>query len=244
MTGASGQPQQITLTAQRIDCGPCPYLPDRNFQAIATELPERGAGAIYRALLDRNFRRNGRIAYQPRCPGCAACQQLRVPVATFRPRRDQRRCWNRNGDLVISVHKPGMDDERAGLWRRWNAGRHGREEADDPAAFTAPSGDLRGIELHARDGDGRLVAVTCCDIFPDALSSISCYFAPEAGTRALGTFMVLAELEHCRAAGLAWLYLGFHIADCGKMAYKARFGPHEVLDHGGGWHLQGGTLAV
>ena len=38
--------------------------------------------------------------------------------------------------------------------------------------------------------------------------------------------------ELCRRWGLRWLYLGLYVADCGSMAYKANYLPHERLDNG------------
>jgi leucyl-tRNA---protein transferase len=244
MRSSGGHTQHLRLAAKLIDCGPCPYLPGKDFQALAVQLPEAGAGPVYRALLDRNFRRNGAVAYTPRCAGCTACRQLRLEVAHFQPRRDQRRCAQRNADLSVTVQQPGMDAERAELWRRWNAGRHGRDDADEPSEFTAPPGGMAGLELHARDAGGRLVAVSCCDVLGDALSSITCYHDPAQARRALGTFLVLAEIDHCRRVGLRWLYLGFHIAACGKMAYKARYVPHQRLGEDGRWQVFADPAAV
>lgn len=57
---------------------PCPYLPGlsaRHEGFLGEELP----GAVYRALMDRGFRRSGRLVYRPVCADCNACRQVRVP---------------------------------------------------------------------------------------------------------------------------------------------------------------------
>lgn len=213
-----------------IDCGPCPYLPGKTFQAFQ---PGDDVAPIYRELMDLRFRRSGSVFYLPRCAGCEACRPLRVDIAAFRPRRDQRRCARRNQDLSVTWAERDIDPERETLYRRYEATVHGRSVEDDGALTSlAEGGGVEGGELHARDADGRLVAVSIVDRFADALSSVYCYYDPDLADRSLGTFMVLTEIAYGRAVGLAWLYLGFHVADSRKMAYKGRFYPHQVLVDG------------
>lgn len=213
------------------DCGPCPYLPDRRFHAFQpAALPE---GISYRELMDHRFRRSGAVLYRPMCEGCDACQPIRLAVASFVPRRDQRRCAARNSDLSVRWAERGMDRERLDLWQRYEVAVHGRPLAELTSGdHLAESGAVPGGELHARDAAGHLLAVSVVDVVGDALSSVYCYYEPAARARALGTFMVLAEIAWAREQGLRWWYPGFYVAGCAKMTYKARFGPAEVLIDG------------
>ena len=218
-----------------IDCGPCPYLPDRQFRAM--HLLAYGVdNTAYRLLLDHNFRRNGTHFYRPQCEGCDACQALRVDVAAFAPRHDQRRCTKRNADLNWSWQPRGFDAERAALYHTYQDHVHDDPpgEETDPRRFLVESGEVDGGEIHIRDGNGRLLAVSVCDRIGDSLSSVYCYFDPLERRRSLGTFAVLCEIAFCREQGLRWLYLGFHVRGCRKMIYKARFMPCEIRT-GGGW---------
>jgi arginine-tRNA-protein transferase len=61
--------------------------------------------------------------------------------------------------------------------------------------------------------------------------SLSLYFFHEPATRSsgLGVFSLLQELRFARERGLRHHYLGYWVAECQSMAYKAQYGPHEIL---------------
>jgi leucyl-tRNA---protein transferase len=216
------------------NCGPCPYLAGREFHAFHP-IPNPPTDIGYRALMDARFRRSGSHLYMPMCPGCSACQPARVDVMAFRPRRDQRRCLRRNLDLTVTWVGRGADAERLELYARYQRTVHDREGMSaDPGEFLAADGGIAGGELHARTADGRLLAVSICDLFADALSSVYCYYDPDQSRRGLGTFMAMAEIDLCRSRSLRWWYIGFVVRGSPKMEYKSRFLPQEVLE-GGQW---------
>lgn len=227
---------ELLRDALRIDTGarPCPYLPGRIEQDETWIVRHVGPDA-YRALLDRNYRRAGHVVYRPRCAGCGACRQLRVPVRTFRPSRSQRRCLRRNADLRSRVGPPGLTAEKARLYARYIRGRHpGSEQGDDPGTLEEflHRGCVDGLEIESRDAAGRLLCVSHVDPVRDAWSSVYCYFDPDEPRRSLGTWSVLSELQACRVLGLSWYYLGYFVEGSRSMAYKARFLPCEVLADG------------
>ena len=61
------------------------------------------------------------------------------------------------------------------------------------------------------------------------------FYNPDDVSRSLGSYMVLDHVERARALGLPYVYLGYWVADCRKMAYKMRFHPLEALGLDG-WH--------
>lgn len=222
--------EQLLPTA---DLGDCPYLSGRQFSAEL--IPEFALHADNMAqigiLLQQGFRRNGAYWYRPRCAGCQACVSLRVKVSEFQPRRDQRRCAKRNADIQTSWQERGIDDERSELFRHYQRIVHDDHEAQDANDLHLGT-QCPGGELHARDRDGRLIAVSIIDRCDHGLSSVYCYYNPDHPRRALGTFMALAEIAEAQRQQLAWLYLGYTIDENQKMVYKQRFGPHQRLLNG------------
>ena len=221
----------------------CPYLPGRIATSRAFYAPNL-SGELYHQFMDAGFRRSGRLIYQPICRGCRSCLPIRVPVGTFCPGKSQRRCWRRNQDLRITISDPEPTDERFELYRRYQALWHDKSDEDRDAfeSFLYDS-PVPTAEFSYRDPAGRLLAVGICDVSSISLSSVYFYYDPEEAHRGLGTFGALYEIEQAKTIGIPYYYLGFWINGCGKMEYKASFGPNEVLDPDGQWRPHEGATA-
>ena len=76
---------------------------------------------------------------------------------------------------------------------------------------------------------GRLLGVGLVDLLQESLSSVYFYHDPAWRPRGPRTFSLLTEIECARQTRRRHLYLGYAIRDCPSMAYKFRFGPHELL---------------
>ena len=161
---------------------------------------------------------------------------MRIPVAAFEPNRAQRRNLKRNSDLQLSTELK-LDAEHYGLYRRYLQVRHpgAGMDPDDREAFRAFLASAWGGSeiLTARDSGRRLLAGGVMDHVPQGLSAVYTYFEPEAPERGLGTWMILAQVEHARKLGLPYLYLGYWIEGSAKMDYKRNFRPLEVLGEEG-----------
>ena len=83
-----------------------------------------------------------------------------------------------------------------------------------------------------------------CDVCRSSLSSVYFYYDPAEARRGLGTFGALYEIEAARRLGIPHYYLGYWIAGCGTMDYKAGFRPNEVLCPDGVWREGEGGGAI
>jgi leucyl-tRNA---protein transferase len=215
----------------------CGYWPERTARDLLLDPNEPSLSLMYGDMLALGFRRSGSNVYRPRCTACTACTPLRIPVERFRLSRSQRRCRERNADLLWEESAAGYSEERFALYCRYLRARHRDGGMDQPSReefeqfLAAPWSPTRFFE--ARD-EARLLAVAVTDVLGDALSAVYTFYEPDAVARSLGTAALLHQIEAAAARGLAWLYLGFWLQGHPKMAYKAGFRPAEVL-RGGRW---------
>lgn len=223
------------LVLHRTLPAPCPYLKGRIEQRVVVSLEETPAGTFDR-LSRTGFRRSHAFAYRPACPGCRACIPIRIPTASFAPDRTQRRILARNAGLVATQKPAIASREHYALFKAYVTSRHGDGDmaqmtfSDYRAMIEDAVEGTRTIEH--RDDEGRLVAVALVDRLADGLSAVYSFFDAEQERRSLGTYVVLEMVMRARAEGLAYVYLGYWIADSRKMAYKSRFRPSEVMADG------------
>lgn len=208
---------------------PCPYLAGQESRSEAY-LVDRLDGHLYERLLARGFRRSGRVVYRPRCRHCRECRSIRLPVASFEPSRSMRRIQRKNADLRVAVGAPVATDEKFALFCRYLDAQHDATMARTYETFNEFLYDspMETVEFRYYLGD-RLLGISLADRCSHGLSSVYMYFDPSYSNRSLGTYSVLWEVSYCRKAGLPFYYLGYYVAGSGKMAYKARFRPNEVL---------------
>jgi arginine-tRNA-protein transferase len=79
-----------------------------------------------------------------------------------------------------------------------------------------------------------LAGVALVDTLGDGLSLVYSFFDADATQRSLGMYVIVDHIQQARAAGFAYVYLGYWISGSEKMDYKAAFTPIELL-HDGAW---------
>ena len=229
MTGKT--PQGIAPGLLASGFHPCAYLADRTARTVIVDPGYPITNRVYSDLIRRGMRRSGPHIYAPACPACKACQSLRVPVADFRPRRRQRRCWQHNDDLTATMVSAEFSMEHFALYQRYLQARHSGEGMDEHGPddylefLVAPWSDTRFVEFRL---NGMLLAVAVIDLVEDGISAVYTFFDPEFHRRGLGTYAVLWQIDAARRYGLDYVYLGYWIAESEKMRYKADFSPCEV----------------
>lgn len=220
---------------------PCGYLPDRDW-SLEYELVLSLNHAEYMERMAAGWRRFGHMLFKPNCPGCQACQSLRVPIESFSPNRSQRRAAARNDkEIELRIGAPDASRDKLDLYDRYH--RFQADVKDWPVHY--PKDVASYLESFVNNPftteewryflNGKLIGIGYVDPLPKGLSAIYFFYDPEMKQRSLGTWNVLRILEEARRRRLPHVYLGYYVADCPSLAYKAHFTPNEILRPDGTW---------
>ena len=208
-------------------------------------LPVADGPNVNDTLTQVGFRRSQNIAYRPSCEACEACWSARIPVPDYVFSRSERRNLERNTDLVRQIVPAEASVEQFDLLSGYLMARHadgGMAEMAWPdyvAMIEDTAVRTQIVEYRlATSGSkpGALVACALVDVLGDGLSLVYSFFDTDLAKRSLGSFIILDHVAQARALNLPKVYLGYWVKGSGKMAYKARFNPLEIL-RPGGWAL-------
>ena len=215
---------------------PCPYLPDRLERRIVTELVGGNASSLHDALAMAGYRRSHGIVYAPACQGCEACMAVRVIASEFRSSRSHRRILRRNAGVLAKEASAIATQEQFELFAAYQQSRHvgGDMASMDFIDYRTLVEDtpVKTRVIEFRDPGGHLVGACLTDWIKNGLSAVYSIFDPEQSRRSLGIYMILWLIERARELGLRHVYLGYWIAECSKMSYKASFQPLEIYVSG------------
>lgn len=212
---------------------PCPYLSGRFERKLLVEVSGPCGPSRYDLLTRAGFRRSHRFAYRPACENCNACVPVRIPVKDFRPTRSLKRIWARNRDLVTLAKPAVATQEHFAIFKSYLRARHYDGEMafmslEDYRSMVEES-DLSTSLVEFRRADNALLAVLLLDWVGDGSSAVYSFFSPAEYSRSLGFHVVLWLIEETKKRNLDYVYLGYWIRNCRKMAYKTRFHPIEAL---------------
>jgi arginine-tRNA-protein transferase len=144
------------------------------------------------------------------------------------------------GVVSLRVGAPRVSTSRLELYRRFHQDRARSrgwgEREEDPISYheSFVSNPFPTEEWSFHLG-GALVGLGVVDSLTVGLSAIYFVHDPDHSRRGLGTWNILCLIEEARRRGLPHVYLGYWVAGCLSLAYKANFRPYELLGPDGQW---------
>lgn len=221
---------------------PCPYIPGRTERKVFAELKGRDSAEMNEALGRIGFRRSQNVVYRPSCDFCQACISVRVLAPKFAPSATQKKLLKRHADLEVQACEPWSTEEQWALLRRYLTARHpvggmaGMDTHDYADMVEQSPVDTVVVEYREPSVDGRpgrLVGCCLTDKQSDGLSMIYSFYDPDLATRrGLGSFIILDHITRAGHAGMPYVYLGYWIDGCDRMAYKKTYKPAQALISG------------
>lgn len=217
----------------------CGYLPEQEAVTLFVDPQCELNVSRYSLLAEIGFRRSGEHLYRPHCSHCRACIPVRIPTFRFAPSRNQKRVLTRNQDVNMIWRKSQFTDEHFALYRHYMQSRHtGSSMDDDNPAYYRRLLETDWCETRLAEFrcGTRLLAVAITDWLANGLSAVYTFFDPTEQERSLGTYAILQQIHSAEQNDLPFVYLGYWIKQCAKMAYKDKFRPFEYFD-GHRWHI-------
>lgn len=211
----------------------CSYLPNEQATTLFVDPQIDIDNESYGLLANLGFRRSGEHVYRPHCASCRSCVSVRIDVTRFSLSRSQRRLLKRNRDLTIELRTAEYSEEHFALYKSYMQHRHAGSSMDDEdpdhycRMMLASWCDTRLIVIRQHQ---QLMAVAITDWLEDGLSAVYTYYDPEEDKRGLGIFSILQQVEIARLHGIRYVYLGYWIEQCDKMAYKNNFKGLQYFD--------------
>jgi leucyl-tRNA---protein transferase len=210
----------------------CSYLEREIAQTLFVHPSFSLSTQHYAELIKQGFRRSGDEVYLPRCAKCSACIPVRLDVNRFMANRNHKRCLNKNIN-TRTIEKPaGFSQDHYKMYLRYQADRHAEGsmenfEPEEYIRFLSSSWcNTRFVEFFINE---ELAAVAVVDQFENAWSAVYTFFEPKYSSFSLGKYAVLWEIEQAKLKKIEYLYLGYWIKKCKKMAYKNNYQPLQLL---------------
>lgn len=138
-------------------------------------------------------------------------------------------------------HDPPTEISRSGF-RRFlcSSPIHNHPSTDNTSGLTDdPTGGPTQSSSNKRLGsfhqtyrlDGRLIAMSVLDLLPHAVSGVYFIYHSDFEKYSFGKLSALRETALAAEEGYEMYYMGYFIASCKKMRYKADYRPQHVLDY-------------
>lgn len=146
-------------------------------------------------------------------------------------------------ESTVSLHisKPTLGAEKLGLYDRYHAHQHravgwSAQPPKDAAEYLSSfvRNPFATEEWQYRLGQ-QLIGIGYVDRLPVGLSAIYFFHEPACREMSPGTWNILCLIEEAARQRLSHVYLGYYVAGCRSLAYKADFRPCQVLGADGRW---------
>jgi len=212
----------------------CPYLPQKKSKTVFLNpelVPDQN---IYRWLIDKGFRRSGDHIYRPQCDDCEQCISVRIKAKHFSANKQQKRCAKNGKRFITKLHPASFSKEHYLLFENYINTRH-----QDGDMYPTSEKQFKDFVLSdwmdtqfldfVEPTSGKLVACCVFDQLQSGLSAIYTFFDNDYAKFSLGRLAVLTLIEKSLDLQLPYVYLGYWIKNCQKMAYKGEYRPIECF---------------
>ena len=213
----------------------CSYLKDKE-QTTYYKMINNCSDVHCQDLIERGFRRFGKMFFRPICSECDECQSIKVDVDNFTYSKSMRRVIKKGIHFKSYIRKPSLTQEHLDLFDKYHkfmkdkkGWDYQKTTADNYYSSFVDGHNEFGYEILYFDDD-KLIGVDLIDILEDGLSSIYFYYDPDYMEYSLGKLSLYNQINFAKTHNKKWIYLGYYVAECHSLSYKSHYKPYLTLD--------------
>ncbi len=187
-------------------------------------------------LIQRGYRRFGKMFFRPICLSCNECQSIKIDVINFKLSKSKRRVIKKASHIKTIVQTPNLSQEHLDLFEKYHLYMKDKKDwsynettADHYYNSFVSGHEEFGYEVLYFDED-KLIGVDLIDILEDGISSIYFYYHPDYQEYSLGKLSLYNQINIAKQYNKKWIYLGYYVQDCPSLSYKAQYKPYLTLD--------------
>ena len=213
----------------------CSYLEDKK-QTTHYKVIQNATSQSCQELIERGYRRFGKMYFRPICGDCNECQSIKIDVDNYSFSKSERRVFKKAAHITTYIQKPTITHEHMELFKAYHLYMHEKKgwEYNETSpehyyeSFVTGHEDF-GYEVLYFD-EGTLIGVDLIDVLEDGVSSIYFFYNPEYLHLSLGKYSLLNQIKFAQKANKKWVYLGYYVEDCSSLSYKSEYKPYLTLE--------------
>ena len=213
----------------------CSYLNDKR-QTTHYKIIDNCTAQSSQNLIERGFRRFGKMYFRPICEGCNECQSIKIDVDNYTFSKSARRVIKKANHIKSYIQKPTLSYEHLEIFEKYHLHMHHKKEWDynETTAEHYHNSFVVGHEEFGHEilyfYENRLIGVDLIDILEDGISSIYFYYDPDFSHLSLGKLSLYKQIQLAKKENKKWIYLGYYVEDCPSLSYKAEYKPFLTLE--------------
>ncbi len=213
----------------------CSYLNELE-QTTHYKIIDKCDNTYCQELIERGFRRFGKMYFRPVCEPCNECKSIKIDVKNFNFSKSQRRILNKAKNIKTLIRHPSLTNEHLQLFEKYHmhmknkkGWEHKRTSPEHYyGSFVDGYNDFGYEVLYFYDD--KLIGVDLIDILQDGISSIYFYYDPDFANYSLGKLSLYKQIEFAKKTYKKWIYLGYYVKDCSSLNYKSHYKPYLTLE--------------
>lgn len=212
----------------------CSYL-DAKEQTTHYKVISSCSASGCHELIERGYRRFGKMYFRPICSDCNECQSIKIDVNGFHFSKSAKRVLKKSKDISIIIQRPTMTKSHLELFDKYHQYMNTKKGWE--YSPTTPEHYFNSFVVGHEDfgyevlyfHQEKLIGVDLIDILAEGISSIYFYYDPEYAPYSLGRLSLYKQIELAKRYDKKWIYLGYYVEACPSLKYKAEYTPYLTL---------------